>query len=81
MIVAFFPLIVKSLGFDNVLESPSVSRASISNFNCFEPTERIIPRPEVPPTRKLVALPTAVPSATLLPSGSVVPPCIVSVTP
>ena len=64
VIFAFFPLIVNNFGLDNVLESPSFSRASISTFNCLDPTFLIIPNPEVPSTKKLETLFPAVPNAT-----------------
>ena len=55
---------VNNFGLDNVLESPSVSKASISTFNFLEPIFLIIPNPDVPSTRKLETLFAAVPNAT-----------------
>ena len=43
------------------MESPSVSKASISIFNCCVDVLAIIPSPEVPPTKKLVTLFSSVP--------------------
>ena len=71
---------MNNFGFESVLESPSVSKASISNFNSPELVSLIIPSPEVPEIKKLVALATSLPKATSLPAVPT-PPLIVLVTP
>ena len=80
VIVASFPLTVKSFGFESVLESPSVSKASISNFKVLEPTDLIIPKPEVPEIKKFDKLLSAEPRATV-PVDPPTPPLIVSTVP
>ena len=47
---------MNNFGFESVLESPSVSKASISNFKSPALVSLKIPRPDVPVIKKSVAL-------------------------